>query len=128
MAHTVIYNPDTAILEITYQGAVTLAEVKEIYKESAQAVKEHHCHLIFSDYREAVMKLSTVEIYDLPKILADTLRDVEVAVVSLKRALVVAKDLRDYHFYETVTHNQGQNTRIFQDVAEAKEWLTSDPA
>jgi hypothetical protein len=124
MTHTITYKSDTSTLEIKYQGDVNMNDVRKIYINAAQMVKEHNCHLIFSDYREATIKLSTLEIYDLPIVLSGILSQFEISVYKLKRAFVVAKDLQDYHFYETVTLNQGQNARIFQDIVEAKEWLS----
>jgi hypothetical protein len=125
MTHTITYNPDMFTLEIKCQGDIALNEIKEIYLESTQVAKEHNCRLVFSDYREATVKLTTLEIYDLPNILSSTLSPSEIPAYALKRALVVAKDLEDYRFFEAVTFNRGQNTKIFQDVAEAKKWLSS---
>jgi hypothetical protein len=44
-------------------------------------------------------------------------------VIIVKRAVVVAKDIRDFQFYETVTIDSGQNIKLFQDMDEAKKWL-----
>ncbi len=124
MAHTIVYNPDTQTIEIKLQGDITLNEIKELYSESARVAKQQNCFMFLSDYTEAKLKLSTLEIYDLPNILLETLAPSEISASTLKRALVVAKDLDDYHFFETITINRGQSTRIFQDVAEAKKWLS----
>ncbi len=125
MTHTITYNPDMFTLEIKCQGDIALNEIKEIYIESTQVAKKHNCRLVFSDYCEATIKLSTTEIYDLPKILSSILSPSEIPVYELKRALVVAKNLEDYRFFETVTSNRGQHTKIFRDVAEAKKWLSN---
>jgi hypothetical protein len=36
---------------------------------------------------------------------------------------VIASDLKDFEFFETVTVNSGQTTKLFQDMDEAKKWL-----
>jgi hypothetical protein len=41
------------------------------------------------------------------------------------RAIVVAKDLDDYAFFELVSKNQGQRVKIFKDIDEAKRWLAT---
>lgn len=125
MTHTIIYNPDTQTIEIKFQGDITLNEVKELYSESARIAKQQNCFMFLSDYIDATMKLSTVEIYNLPKILSEIFAAAEISPFKIKRALVVAKDLKDYSFFETVTSNSGQRSKIFQDAAEAKEWLSN---
>ena len=126
MSHTIAYNSDSHIIEIKFQGDIILSELQELFSESVRIAKEQNCFLFLSDYREATVKLSTLEIHNLPKILSDIFAPYGIPATKLKRALVVAKDLKDYHFFETVTLNSGQNTKIFQDVAEAKEWLSTN--
>jgi len=125
MPHTITYNPDLSIIKIKFEGNITLNETKEIFSESLQIANEQNCFLFLSDYREAIMKLSTFEIYELPKILSNVFVASKIPVHRLKRALVVAKDLEDYRFFEVVTANQGQNVKLFQDLDEAKKWLLS---
>jgi hypothetical protein len=125
MTHTIIYNQDTQTIEIKFQGDITFNEVIELYSESAKVVKQQNCFVFLSDYTDATMKLSTFEIYDLPRMLSEIFTASEISVHKIKRALVVAKDLKDYRFFETVASNSGQRSKIFQDVAEAKEWLSN---
>ena len=125
MSHTIAYNSDSRTIEIKFQGDVTLSEVKELFSESVRIAQEQNCFLFLSDYGEARIKLSTLEIYALPKILSDIFAPYGIPANKLSWALGVAKDLEDYHFFETVTSNSMQNTKNFQDVAEAKEWLSN---
>ena len=74
------------------------------------------------------IKLSTWEIYDMPKILSGISTPAGISASRFKRAIVIAlKDTADTKFAETVTKNQGQNAMIFQDVDEAKKWLEDSP-
>lgn len=59
MPHTVTNNPDLSVIEIKFQGDVTLNEIKELFSESLQIANEQNCLLFLSDYGEAIMKLST---------------------------------------------------------------------
>jgi hypothetical protein len=124
MTHTIHYQPDAQTIEIQFQGDITLGEVKELYSDSVRLSKQHDCFVFLSDYSQATMKLSTLEIYELPKILAEIFAGSDIPAYKLKRALVVARDQKDYSFFEVVTSNRGQNTKIFQDTAEARKWLS----
>ena len=123
MAHQVTYNPDSGLIESKIQGDLSLEEAKQLIAEIGATAKENNCFLCLSDYREATMNLSTVEIYDIPRILAGSLASIGVDAQKFKRAIVVERSLEDYHFYETVSLNTGQNIKLFLDMDEAKKWL-----
>ena len=123
MAHTMTYNADLQIIELTMQGNVAWAEVLEMMSESAQLIQKWNCFRVLSNYTEATAQFSTIEIYRLPQILADTLASSGISVHQVKRALVVARDLQDFQFYDTVSNNRVQPTKIFHDLTEAKNWL-----
>jgi hypothetical protein len=70
--------------------------------------------------------MSTMELYELPKSLSEIVAPLGINVHKLKRTVVIEKDLKDrcledYRFYETVTVNRGQNTKLFEDIDEAKK-------
>jgi len=118
-----MYNSEEHVIKSKIQGDLTFDEVKQILTEYTSIVKEKGCSLILSDYREATLKLSTMEIHSLPKIMLDMFNSSGVDVRRFKRALVAVKDLKDYLFFETVTVNNGQNAKVFNDIDEAKKWL-----
>ena len=102
-------------------------EAKEIISEAAQIAIEQNVFSFLGDYREAVLKLSTTAIYELPKILSDIFISLGIQPHQLNRvfvASVVEKDAEGFRFYETVSLNRGQNTRLFHDIEEAKRWLS----
>lgn len=123
MTHTFTYNSDLNILELKIQNTLRLSEIRQMISESVQLVKEHHCFLILSDYREATLELSTVEIYEIPKIIVEVFTASGLYAYKVKRALIIAKDVSDFSFFETITINRAQNAKVFQDFAEAKKWL-----
>jgi hypothetical protein len=125
MQYSIVYNSEIHIIEARIYGDVVLSQVKELIAEYAVNAKEKGCTLILSDYREATIKLSTIEIYEMPKILTETFALSGLSIHHIKRALVVAKELKEYLFFETVTFNRGQYAKIFKDITEAREWLLS---
>jgi hypothetical protein len=81
--------------------------------------------LCLSDYREAELDLSVVELYDVPRIISRESASQGLLANKFKRAIVVKRDLQDFSFFETVTLNSGQNAKLFQDLDEAKKWLSN---
>lgn len=124
MPYTITHNPDLHIIEIRYQGDLVLQELREMFSDAAQLVKKHECPFFLSNFLEVTMKLSTAEIYEIPNILSDTFTASGLSIHKIKRALVVSKDLKEFGFFEIVTSNRGQNVKIFDNIAEAKEWLS----
>jgi len=123
MSHTIIYNSEMHIIESKFQESLTFSEVKEFISEGARIAKEKDCALFLTDYREATLKLSTLEIYEVPKLMQETFASTGLNIRRIRRAVIAAKDLKDYLFYETVTINRGQNAKVFYDIDEAKTWL-----
>jgi hypothetical protein len=124
MSHTVIYNAETHVIESKFQGLLTFDEVKLFISEGALMSKEKDCRFFLSDYREVKLKLSTLEIYNVPQLLKDVFSSFGLNVYLLKRAVVAARDLNDYRFYENVAFNSGQYAKVFTDIDEAKKWLS----
>ena len=129
MPFTITYNLETGFVEAKVQGTISFDEIKEIYSKYVQTTMENESFLYLADYREATLDLSTTELYDLPKILSDIVAPLGINVHKLRRAAVIAKGLKgkqlgDYGFYETVTLNRWQNTKLFEDMDEAIKWLS----
>jgi len=127
MPHTVVYQRETGIVEIAAEGVITLAEMKEIFLEGAKQLAKHKGHLTLSDYRKASIKLSTVDLFNLPQIVSTAVKLEGIDVQRLKRAIVMApKDRADARFSENVTTNAGQNSKFFENSEKARAWLLSD--
>jgi len=123
MSHSVKYDARTGCIETKIQGELNLEEAQELIAEIGAVARERNCFLILGDYRDAVLTLSTMEIHQIPQILSHTLDLFGVMARKFKRAIVVADGLEDFHFYETVSRNNGQNIRLFRDIEEARQWL-----
>jgi hypothetical protein len=67
--------------------------------------------------------LSTLEIFDLPRIIVEILTETGLDVHKFKRVLVVSNDVDDFTFFETVSRNRGQKVTLFRNIDEARSWL-----
>ena len=123
MAHIIKYNPTDKIIEAQFQGDVTLHLIKEYISDIAKTVKEQNCFVVLNDMHEVTVKLSILEIYNLPKIISKIVGSQGLELHKIKRAFVAPKGLKDMRFFETVTVNRGQNTRYFFDINKARDWL-----
>jgi hypothetical protein len=126
MTHTVAYNREYGFIETIAQGKLTANEAKEIISEIARVAREKNCFLYLSDYREATIEMSTLQIHDIPNVLSDLVTSLGLHPRQFKRAIVVQKSYQDFYFFETVTLNAAQNIKLFQDINEAKAWLLRD--
>jgi hypothetical protein len=131
MAYKVSYNPDEDCVHASIEGHVDLALAQQYAKEIIKQLRAHHCLRLRNDMRRASIKLSTMDLYELPAWIEERLEEAGVSR-SCKRALLVSRDFRDYEFYETVSRNHGhllevfadaRITGIFRDTAQANEWL-----
>jgi hypothetical protein len=139
MAYKVVYSPDEDCVHASIKGDVDLAMAQRYVQEIVKQLRAHHCLRLLNDMRKASIKLSTMDIYDLPAWIEARLEEAGVNRFC-KRALLVSRDFNDYEFFETVSRNHGhllevfadsKITGIFRDIAKADEWLgltTAQPA
>src|SRR2546422_10482548 len=92
--------------------------------EVVRIAKEQNCNLILGDYREASLRLSTMEIYKLPDMISEIAAAAGLDANRFKRAAIIANDFSDFSFFETVTVNALQKVKLFRAVDEAREWLS----
>lgn len=123
MLNSVDYDAGKRLIVIGIRERIDLPLIKKIASEVAHFSKEHNCFLVLNDAREATIGLSTVEIYNLPKMIVDILSETGIEVLKFRRALVFSKDVDDFTFFETVSKNRNQNVTLFRSVDEAVSWL-----
>ncbi len=123
MPYTVTFVPKENLIHIKLSGEINLLTVIDVATEVAHIAKEHKCFRILNDAREAKVRLSTLEIVQLPNVASEILAENGIQVNKFRRALVVANDMDDFNFFETVSKNRGQNIMLFRDMKEAREWL-----
>ena len=91
MTHTVTYNPALGIIETGAQGNLNLSEAKEIIYAITQIALEKDCFLCLSDYRKATIAMSTLQIYEIPKILSAIVTSSGLRPSKFKRAIIAEK-------------------------------------
>jgi len=121
MSFEIKYDGDFSCLMCRMTGKIDLQLIEEFLVKLTPMMKNHKCSRILNDARSAELVLSSVDIYNIPKLFAQSGID-----ISVKRALVIA-DLKELHFFlETVSKNRSQNVKIFTDYDEALKWVTAD--
>lgn len=123
MAHSVSFDEAHSIVQICYTGRIEAASIRLGAADAFKVVAEHACPRVLIDCREGTLVMSTVDIYHLPKMVAETVSGMGLNVHSLKRAIVISDTPDDYAFVETVFHNQMQNMTVFHDLEAARNWL-----
>jgi hypothetical protein len=118
VSYEVSYDSESDIVRARMYGEVKIEEVAKYASDVVHTVLAHDCRRVLNDMREAVMKLSTTDIWNVPRIM-------EKAGMppATRRALVTTKDNKDATFAEAVSHNVGQTVRVFTDLDEAESWL-----
>jgi len=91
MPYSVEYDP-LGIISIKVQGELTMTMVREFTVEAAHLAKEKDCFRVLTDLQEAPLKLSMVEVYNLPNLTAEIASTAGLQVYQFKRALVVLND------------------------------------
>ena len=124
MSNSVAYDKELDMTVITYRGSVDLPSLKEGSAKVAQIARQHSCSRVLVDFRETVPTLSTADLYTLPEIFSDILSSRDLRIMQFKRALVVSINLEDHCFFENTSQNRNQDVRVFQDIEEAKAWLS----
>ena len=123
MPYTVTYNPELQVIETKAYEVLDFSEAKEIISGIIEIGLAQKCFLCLSDYREATIRLSTMEIYEIPKIIAAIATARGLFPGSFKRALIIGRDYSDFEFLEAVTLNNMQNAKLFREFEDAKKWL-----
>jgi hypothetical protein len=127
MPYSIRYDPECDCLFASMEGDIDMQTLTEFGKEVGKLISEHGCKRILNDVRKIKIKLSTLEIYNLPKFVESLGID-----RSVKRAVIVSQDFDQLRFFETVSRNVGQLLELFTDTdkpsmfrsaEEARDWL-----
>lgn len=123
MPYTVAYNHELKILEIKAWGELNMQQIKQLMFESIHAARDNDCTCILSDYHEAVLEVTTLDIYGLPGLVNEVSSSISMQAARLKRALIINRAAQDFKFFETVTLNRGQFVKLFDTREDALQWL-----
>ena len=118
MPYKIKYDADTKCMMCRMFGQLHSSDLPGFASESSAFLKQHNCGLILNDLREVDLHLSTIDLYNIPKLVAGA-----GIKHNTKRAIVFSKDAEDYQFLETVSVNCEQFVRVFTDFDEALTWF-----
>jgi hypothetical protein len=109
------------VVHAVISGDITMDHVRQMAAEGLALSVRHGVSKFLVDVRAVTPRVSTVQIYLLPKMLES---------LGLGRhsrvALVIAQDSdeeSDYRFYRTVSQNQGFVVSLFPEPEQAWQWL-----
>lgn len=118
MPYEITYDRDIQCVMACVNGEIDLPFMQDFAPELVSFAVSIDCDRILCDLRKANLKLTTLDILGIPKI---------VAKAGLKpwsrRALVVCADMDKYSLIETASRKKGQKVSIFRSIEEAKKWL-----
>ena len=130
MRYSVHYDSKYDCVFARIEGEIEMKELDDFAKEVVKQTSEHDCRRLINDLRKAQVKLSTLELYELPHFIEGAGLD-----RLCKRAVVVSQDFDDYRFFENISRRRGHLVEIFadsdkfsifRDMEKAKEWLGLD--
>lgn len=121
MAHTVVFDAGLQIVEIKIIGVYRPTEGKEVLVKALEMVKAYDCPRTLADMREAQLKFSMQDLYQIPNLLREMTTNLDLP--AFRKALVVQEVTSEVRFFENVMLNRGQNVQIFLDIEDARTWL-----
>ena len=123
MPYSVEYDPQTDIIYIRAYGELTLEQVREYTNTAALLAKEKGCFRFLSDLREAVLALSMLDVYNIPKMAKEIGLALDLPEHKIRRAVILPRIGELSIFFETVSKNRVQNVALFDDIETARKWL-----
>jgi hypothetical protein len=124
MSFTISYDVENKIIRGKVTGKIDLNLLKQYTVEMDHAESVYRGIYFLSDYRDAQISFSVIELFELPEKHQHFLTTLGLQIFSFKRALLMnQKDLESANFYETVAQNRGQRVKVFTDESAAVKWL-----
>jgi hypothetical protein len=109
-------------LEVTPDGVIDIDTSRQLLVDIANAEKGFLDYDLLVDFRDALLKMSVVDVYqivaELPRQISDFMRKVALLVNP-------GVDFDPASFFETCSHNRGFQINAFSDYEKAMRWLLS---
>jgi hypothetical protein len=125
MTFKVTFNESTHIIESRVHEDFDWNLIEHMVPEIGKLVQKENSDLIFIDFRDSKVTMSTIKIYETPRKIADEFSKTGVNVRKLKRAILINPNQKDFDFLDSVTANNAQILRLFYDEESAMKWLTT---
>ena len=116
--HSIKYDRKSDCVHVVVKGEVDLSDIRKYASETASALSKHKSRYLLADYREAKLRMSIPDLYEVPRILEE-----EGIERSIKGAVIVSDEFDKFNFFETASNNYGQLFKITTDIDEAFDWL-----
>ena len=121
---TVVVDNKRHIVRVTHVGDLDISMAKKMVSEARTQAHKLGYNLLY-DFRESFIRVSTVEMYFLPRghelLATPEARDIKSAnIIPLKDKQV------DCRFFEVTAQNAGLNLRAFKNEEDALKWLEED--
>jgi hypothetical protein len=124
MLHDLRFDADLGIVYIHFQGPQSVDSIYKGFSEAILVAESIKSFRILSDFREATLELSTLQIYTLPDTLSACKPNSAPWLHKYRHAiLAIAND--DFRFMETMLNNRSQVAELFATLADAENWLRS---
>ena len=129
MPYTVKHDPVFDIIEVTFTGLITEANLREVTTQAIFTQKQTDTTRFLVDANGWDVRASFFDIYELAdkQYWKEELNRQSRIAVILPTSVSVQEAVR---FYETVCYNRGWNAKVCSDRQSAKDWLlgkTSTP-
>ena len=124
MPVTARYIAEHDLVETTLTGAVTLADVEEEIRLTLELIEKHGCERILSDCSDADFRFSVSDVYKMPAMQEDAGSNRLYKIAVLPPRNNAGRQLAS--FYEDVNVNRGWPAKVFDERAEAIEWLCNE--
>ena len=111
------------MITLHFEGLLTLQDALDATADVVRVAKEQGCFRVLTDLREATLKLSMVEVYNLPNLIAEIASTAGLQVYQFKRAMVTPEGEELLPFFETVSRNRHHKVKLFHSIESAEQWL-----
>lgn len=116
------YDSENGVVETFLSGVVSAAELNTETVKAAALAREHNCDLFLSDYSDAEMDFSIVDVFELP----DLQRGLGMSRENTRAAVVVpttSSEIELARDYEIACMSRGWVAKVFKDRKIALAWL-----
>jgi hypothetical protein len=120
--YSITLDPGNNIVRVVAHGELVKELGEEIITKARITAAEHQYHIL-CDVRHAEAIVSFADWFFLPKMLP-VYKDNKTRTIKTALMISPGNQESEYHFYETVMHNEGMNLKVFLKEEEAVIWLT----
>jgi len=125
MPYTVKHDPALDLIEVSYSGLVTGADLRDATSACAVLQREKGITRFLVDSTAWDLRASIVDVFELTEhqyVKEGFSKEARIAIV----LPTSPKSLEVAHFYETACRNRGWNARLWPNRRSAIEWLCTE--